>query len=71
MAATSVARPPVILADDQPGTLLVVRDLRVAWRLPDCVMPFTVIGLIAAAAGSPIGDDGKRKNHRRINYRYR
>ena len=34
MAATSVARPPVILADDQPEPL-VVRP-RVAWRLLDC-----------------------------------
>jgi excisionase family DNA binding protein len=34
MATTSLARPPVILADDQPEPL-VVRP-RVAWRLLDC-----------------------------------
>jgi excisionase family DNA binding protein len=34
MATASFARPPVILADDQPEPL-VVRP-RVAWRLLDC-----------------------------------
>ena len=34
MATTSIDRPPVILADDQPEPL-VVRP-RVAWRLLDC-----------------------------------
>ena len=67
MAATSIARPPVILADDQPEPL-VVRP-RVAWRLLDCGNAYGY-RLIASGELEFLSRRTGAQNHRRIIDRY-